>query len=68
MYTEAEQSYALMIITADSDTSGDLVRLLTESSKQIPSPTDAGVNKKEIEWIDDVETLLQPIRKDLTVD
>ena len=54
------QAYALMVITADSDGSDELVALLTNGTQQA-SPTDTGVKRKEIEWVDDVEQMLSPI-------
>lgn len=55
-----------MIITADIDTSAELVNRLTNGTQQA-SPLEHGVKRKEIDWIDDVVTLLEPIRKKFAV-
>ena len=66
MNTEAQQQYALMMITADQDASVELVSRLTNGTQQA-SPTDTGVKRKEIEWIDDVDHMLDPVKKDFAV-
>ena len=64
--TEAQQQYALMMITADQDASVELVSRLTNGTQQA-SPADTGVKRKEIEWIDDVEHMLDSVKKDFAV-
>ena len=64
--TEAQQQYALMMITADQDASVELVSRLTNGTQQA-SPADTGVKRKEIEWIDDVDHMLDSVKKDFAV-
>ena len=53
-------------MTADQDQSANLVKLLTNDKSQV-SPSQTGIKRKEIEWINDVDFLLDPIKKDFAV-
>jgi len=55
-----------MIITANDDTSTELVARLTNGTTQA-SPNHTGIKRKEIEWIQDVEAVLAPMKKDFAV-
>ena len=51
---------------ADQDGSDKLINLLKNGTRSaIPQHT--GVKRKEIEWIDQVETMIEPIRMNLAV-
>jgi len=56
-HTDSSFDYALMIITADTDASNELVGLISNGTQQA-GPSDTGVKRKQIEWVDDVETML----------
>ena len=55
-----------MIITADQDGSDDLISFLTNGTTYA-SPSDTGVERGQIQWIDDVEKMLEPIKKEFAV-
>ena len=66
---DTKLEYALMIITTDQDGSDVLVDVLTNGQTQADSnKVKKGVRRgRAIHWIDDVEALLDPIRKDFAV-
>ena len=64
--THANETYALLIIAADSDSSSELVYRLRNGTQQ---PTDAehGVERTHIHYIEDVEDIIDPMLKNFTV-
>ena len=59
--TNQDLDYALMIIMADQDGSDTLINLLRNGTSRLV-PHEVGVQRAEIEWLDSVETMLDPIR------
>ena len=61
-----------MIITADQDGSDDLITLLTNGKAQAQQPVDDKNGKetserRQITWVDDVEEMLDPMKKEFAV-
>lgn len=64
--TIADQQYALIIIIADQDATGDLLKLLNNGTTQsLYSHT--GVKRENINWIDDFQIDLEDLKDDFTV-
>ena len=55
-----------MMIAADQTTSNELVGILTNGQVG-ENPKASSIRRKELASLDDVEELLQPIKKDLAV-
>ena len=64
--TQTSSDYALLIMTADQDQSKHLVKLLTNGKSKVhPGQTDT--ERQDIESVDDILDLLNPVSEELTV-
>lgn len=64
--TVRDQSYGLMLIAADQVNSNRLYSILSNGTKE-ETPRGVEIGRQGLTSLDDVERLLEPIRKDLAV-
>ena len=64
--TNPNETYAFIIIAADADMSNELVSRLRNGTQQATSE-EHGVTKRHIQWIEDVQEIIYPIRNNFTV-